>query len=146
MQSSRSKSLTLPSSPRPRPGGANRGANDAAAASASLNDAHRDLEAKAAETTHSKQRQKLVRDSFTIPKGEYALLARLKDRALRLVVPVKKSELLRAGIYALSVMPDREFLATLGAIPSLKPGRPKNGGEEPTEANPKSARHRSKRR
>jgi hypothetical protein len=68
---------------------------------------------------------KLVRDSFTIPKSEYSVLEGLKFRAARLSRPVKKSELLRAGIAALNSMTDKAFLAVLSGVPSLKTGRPK---------------------
>lgn len=74
----------------------------------------------------SKLKHKLVRDSFTIPKSEYAVLGELKQRAARLARPVKKSELLRAGIVALSTMTDKSLLSALDAVPSLKTGRPKN--------------------
>lgn len=70
-------------------------------------------------------KQKLVRDSFTIPKNEYAVLSDLKARAAKLTRPAKKGEILRAGIGALNAMSDKAFLATLGAVPSLKTGRPK---------------------
>ena len=93
----------------------------------------------------AKPRPKLVRDSFTIPKGEYAVLGELKERAARLIRPVKKGELLRAGIVALNAMPDRAFLATLSAVPSLKPGRPKNVESEPALTAPNGARRRRKR-
>jgi hypothetical protein len=69
-----------------------------------------------------------VRDSFTIPKKEYAVLQQLKDRAAGLTKPVKKSEVLRAGIAALNAMPDAAFLAALESVPSLKTGRPKKQG------------------
>jgi hypothetical protein len=68
---------------------------------------------------------KLVRDSYTIPKAEYALLQRLKRRAVDLKRPAKKSEVLRAGVAALGAMDDKALLAALGKIPSLKTGRPK---------------------
>lgn len=68
---------------------------------------------------------KLVRDSFTIPKDEYQVLAALKSRALGLELQVRKSELLRAGIQALNAMTDRAFLKAIGAVPTLKTGRPK---------------------
>lgn len=67
---------------------------------------------------------KLVRDSFTIPKPEYLVLAALKERALHLKVAVKKGELLRAGIKALEAMDDKQLLNAIGAVPSLKTGRP----------------------
>jgi len=70
------------------------------------------------------KKPKLVRDSFTIPKGEYATLDELKQRAGKLAVQVKKSELLRAGIKALAGMPDATFLTTLKLVPIIKTGRP----------------------
>lgn len=71
------------------------------------------------------KKPKLVRDSFTIPKDEYTALAGLKQRCAALDHPVKKSELLRAGIQALVVLGDKALLAALKAVPSLKTGRPK---------------------
>lgn len=70
------------------------------------------------------KKPKLVRDSFTIPKGEYAVLDELKQRATRLNSAVKKSELIRAGIKALAAMSDTTFLAALKAVPTIKTGRP----------------------
>ena len=70
------------------------------------------------------KKPKLVRDSFTIPKTEYAVLEVLKARALKVGKPVKKSELLRAGIKALVALPDLAFVSALDAVPALKTGRP----------------------
>lgn len=70
------------------------------------------------------RKPKLVRDSFTIPKDEYAVLDALKQRAARLGRPAKKSEVLRAGVQALAAMPDSAFLASVGAVPTVKTGRP----------------------
>jgi hypothetical protein len=81
--------------------------------------------AAAEAAAHTKAKNKLVRDSFTIPKVEYTVLQGLKLRAANLKRPTKKSELLRAGIGALQAMNDRAFLAALSAVPSLKTGRPK---------------------
>jgi hypothetical protein len=70
------------------------------------------------------KKPKLVRDSFTIPKPEYAVLDTLKLRANTLAQPAKKSELLRAGIKALAAMSDAALLAALLAVPAIKTGRP----------------------
>ena len=67
---------------------------------------------------------KLVRDSFTIPKSEYLVLDDLKLRATELKHPVKKGELLRAGIKALAAMTATQFHSALQAVPALKTGRP----------------------
>jgi hypothetical protein len=71
------------------------------------------------------EKPKLVRDSFTMPKGEYELLDALKARLLGLSMSVKKSELLRAGVVALATMADAELRAAIMRIPNLKTGRPK---------------------
>ena len=63
---------------------------------------------------------KMVRDSFTMPKAEYAALDELKQRAALLGRPLKKSELLRAGVKLLAALPDAKFLAALAEVPSLK--------------------------
>ena len=70
------------------------------------------------------KKAKLVRDSFTIPKTEYLVLEELKQRGARLSSPVKKSELLRAGIKALAAMTDAALLDALRAVPAIKTGRP----------------------
>ncbi len=70
------------------------------------------------------KKPKLVRDSFTMPKQEYAAIETLKARALTAGVAVKKSELLRAGLMALSALPDAGFKQALAAVPTLKTGRP----------------------
>jgi hypothetical protein len=70
------------------------------------------------------RKPKLVRDSFTIPKPEYAVLADLKQRCAKLGAPAKKSELLRAGIKALATMSDAALAAALRSVPALKTGRP----------------------
>ena len=70
------------------------------------------------------RKPKLVRDSFTIPKAEYAMLAELKSRAAKLGRPTKKSEVLRAGVQALAAMGDAAFLSSIGAVPVMKTGRP----------------------
>ena len=70
-------------------------------------------------------KHKLVRDSFTMPPDDYALIAQIKLRALKLEHAIKKSELLRAGLKVLAAMDDRALRAALRAVPALKTGRPK---------------------
>lgn len=68
---------------------------------------------------------KMERDSFTMPKDEYAQLTLLKARLSSMGQPVKKSELLRAGIKLLAAMSDNTLKTTLAKIPVIKTGRPK---------------------
>jgi hypothetical protein len=79
-----------------------------------------------APTTVKLKKPKLVRDSYTMPKDEYAAIDSLKVRAGKLGQAVKKSELIRAGIKALAAMSDIQFKAALSNVPTLKTGRPKD--------------------
>jgi hypothetical protein len=63
---------------------------------------------------------KLIRDSFTIPTSERLVLNGLKQRALELKIPVKKSDLIRAGIQVLATMDNTCFTASLKSLPSRK--------------------------
>ncbi len=85
---------------------------------------------------------KLVRDSFCMPKDEYAVLELLKQRALGLNKAVKKSELLRAGVLALSKASDAGFLSYIDAVPNLKTGRPATKATDEAEAKPAAPRRK----
>ncbi|MBV5292742.1 MAG: hypothetical protein JZU58_10365 [Curvibacter lanceolatus] len=92
---------------------------------------------KAAEPEVKAKKAKLVRDSFTIPKDEYDVLADLKQRAHLLAHSPKKSEILRAGVRLLAGLGQEAFLKALKAIPSIKTGRP--AAEKPPVTAPKKA-------
>lgn len=49
-------------------------------------------------------KMKVVRDSFTMPENEYKEIAIIKDAFRKAGLPVKKSEVLRAGLKALGVL------------------------------------------
>ena len=68
---------------------------------------------------------KLVRDSFTMPQADFDLVSQLKTRTLDFKRPTKKSELLRAGLRALSQLDDMALQAALEALTPLKTGRPR---------------------
>lgn len=72
---------------------------------------------------HVKQ-EKVVRDTFTMPKEDYEQLAVLKQRCLDAGLAVKKSELLRAGLLLLASEPTKRLLAAVKAVEPVKTGRP----------------------
>ena len=72
-----------------------------------------------------KLRPVLVRDGFTMPESDFALIGTLKARALAGGRETKKSELLRAGLQALSAMDSVALRAALDALEPVKTGRPK---------------------
>lgn len=73
----------------------------------------------------AKVRRKPVRDSFTMPEADFALIATLKARALSARQEVKKSELLRAGLHALAAMATPALVAAIDQLEPVKIGRPK---------------------
>ena len=70
------------------------------------------------------KKPKLVRDSFTMPEPEYALIAALKKRCLSAGVPAKKSEILRAAVAYLAKLSDTSVLAAVRRLDVIKTGRP----------------------
>ncbi|SAK52897.1 hypothetical protein [Caballeronia ptereochthonis] len=72
------------------------------------------------------KKEKVVRDSFTMPKSDYAKIATLKQKCLNNGVRVKKSELLRAALSLLDAAPDKRLIAAIKALETVKTGRPAN--------------------
>ncbi|QZA76666.1 hypothetical protein K4H28_10015 [Deefgea tanakiae] len=70
------------------------------------------------------KKPKLVRDSFTFPAVDYALIGALKQQALKAGLDVKKSELIRAGLAALVAMDSAQLLNTINSLEKIKTGRP----------------------
>lgn len=75
----------------------------------------------------AKPRLRMVRDGFTMPQADFALIAMLKSRALAARRETKKSELLRAGLHVLAALDDKALMAALGRLTPVKVGRPKKG-------------------
>jgi hypothetical protein len=70
------------------------------------------------------KKEKVVRDSFTMPKSDYAKIAALKQKCLESGVSVKKSELLRAGLLLLESAPTKRLLTAVSTVETVKTGRP----------------------
>jgi hypothetical protein len=68
---------------------------------------------------------KVVRDSFTMPDADFAIIDRIKLRAIEWKQPVKKSEVLRAALHALDALSDAKVKALLADLVPIKKGRPK---------------------
>jgi len=73
----------------------------------------------------SSAKQKVVRDSFTMPQNDYALIATLKEKALASGVQMKKSELLRAGLHLLAKSSLAQLKKSVADLEAIKTGRPK---------------------
>jgi hypothetical protein len=90
----------------------------ATAASVAATETARDAEEGNAVVT------KVIRDSFTMPVGDYELIGMLKAKCIGLGIAVKKSELLRAGLHALARISDESLAEVVRAVESVKTGRP----------------------
>jgi hypothetical protein len=75
----------------------------------------------------AKPRPVLVRDSFTMPETDFALIAKLKSTALGARRAAKKSELLRAGLHILAGLDPESLVLVLDRLETVKTGRPKKG-------------------
>ncbi|HYD62375.1 MAG TPA: hypothetical protein VEC35_18580 [Noviherbaspirillum sp.] len=81
---------------------------------------------KAADDAKDKvKKPKLVRDSFTMPEAEYAVLGDVKKACLKAGIEVKKSELLRVGVALIRQLDTAKLKEILAGLPALKAGRPK---------------------
>lgn len=73
---------------------------------------------------NKKLKLKVIRDSFTMPASEHQKIADIKDLCLKSNMLVKKSEVLRAGLIALSAMDEEQLKSTLCSLDKIKTGRP----------------------
>ena len=73
------------------------------------------------------KKPKMIRDSFTMPEGDYAHIAALKARCLKAGVSAKKSEILRAALKFLSSVSDLELTNAISDLDVIKTGRPAKG-------------------
>jgi DNA-binding transcriptional regulator YiaG len=63
---------------------------------------------------------KMVRDSFSLPEGDYAKLIDLKKKCIAAGVHVKKSELMRLGLLQLSKLGNTALITSAKRIASVK--------------------------
>jgi hypothetical protein len=68
---------------------------------------------------------KQVRDSFTMPEPEYAVIAQVKKACLKAGFEMKKSDLLRIGISLIKGLDVSTLKIILATLTPLKAGRPK---------------------
>lgn len=75
--------------------------------------------------TVKKARTPVVRDTFSIPEDDYAIIEEIRQRLIREHAVVKnKSEVLRAGLKLLQSLDSAALLDAAEEVVSLKPGRP----------------------
>lgn len=71
------------------------------------------------------KKAKLIRDSFSMPEDEFAVLGKVKKTSLKAGFEVKKSELLRIGVALVDQLSVAQLKSALASLVPLKAGRPK---------------------
>jgi len=69
-------------------------------------------------------REKVIRDSFTLPGRDYELIATIRQRCLKSAVNATKSEVIRAGLHILDSLSDEELIQVINRLEKVKTGRP----------------------
>lgn len=64
-----------------------------------------------------------IRDTFSMPPGDYKLIEQLRSTAARAGHIYAKSEIVRAGLLVLSLLKTDELLKALDKVEHTKPGR-----------------------
>lgn len=77
-----------------------------------------------ADIKQQSKKERVIRDSFTLPSRDYDLIAAVRQRCLGSAVNVTKSEVIRAGLQALVEMPKEDLLRLVGNLEKVKTGRP----------------------
>lgn len=67
---------------------------------------------------------KVVRDSFTMPEDDYALIDKTQRRFMRLAIMLNKGEILRAGLHALEQLSNAQLKEISVKVEKVKTGRP----------------------
>lgn len=70
------------------------------------------------------KKERVIRDSFTLPSGDYDLIAATRKRCLGSAVNVTKSEVIRAGLHALMEMSEEDLVRLVSSLEKVKTGRP----------------------
>jgi hypothetical protein len=83
------------------------------------------IPAKKNKKAKKSSKEKVVRDSFTMPQNDYIKISELKQVCLKAGLQVKKSELLRAGLHALGKLSIAQLKQTIMQMEQIKTGRPK---------------------
>ena len=73
--------------------------------------------------TKTVEQKPVVRDTFSMPAAHYQLIEQLRSSAAREGHIHTKSEVIRAGLRALSSMPAKDLVEVLGQLERVKPGR-----------------------
>jgi hypothetical protein len=83
-----------------------------------------DKQQQGKDTLPPSKKEKVIRDSFTLPSGDYELISAIRQRCLKSAVNATKSEVIRAGLHILESLSDEELVQVIKRLEKVKTGRP----------------------
>jgi hypothetical protein len=92
--------------------------------SSQVADQSTDKQQQGKDTPPATKKEKVIRDSFTLPSGDYELIATIRQRCLKSAVNATKSEVIRAGLHILESLSDEELVQVINRLEKVKTGRP----------------------
>ena len=113
--------LRLSTNAKPKPKAKAKPKSMAAASKSKVQEKSQKAEPKKLE---KQKKEKVIRDSFTMPKQEFDKIADLKKVCMAFGINIKKSELLRAGLNALSSLTPQHLKLAVSQVEKIKTGRP----------------------
>ena len=64
-----------------------------------------------------------VRDTFSMPGDEYAVIEKIRNKAAKEGYIYSKSEIVRGALLALNALPQKDVMYRLSTVERIKPGR-----------------------
>ena len=68
--------------------------------------------------------EKVVRDGFSMPAGDHALIATIQSTAMQAGFHMNKSEVFRAALHVLSTLSAADLQGVYVSLERVRPGRP----------------------
>ena len=99
--------------------------DESAAVQRRFNDADRFTQGKRPGPARSAPAARAVRDAFSFPPADHGLIADLQNRCLAGGANATKSQIVRAGLHALTDLPLEPLLAYIARLEQLRQGRPR---------------------
>lgn len=88
-----------------------------------------DNEEKTSVKKRKVSKTKVIRDSFSFPEHDYRKISELKKTCLAAGIHIKKSEVLRAGLYLLTQLSLDELKQTMARVEKVQTGRPSTSSD-----------------
>jgi hypothetical protein len=84
---------------------------------------YKEKDSRAATTRSVVTQPKAIRDLFSMPPDDHAIIAQIQAKCLKVGIVASKSQVIRAGLHALCDLSDVEVGALVARLEQLKPGK-----------------------